>query len=139
MKKKILILFSVIALLCSGCGLSLSIDTSDNTSLPPTINEGLDDRTSNIVGAWYCKTGDYVGIYYMYSNGTGEFIGFEHDNDGVYTRYKYTYHPKTGLITVTAKTGFHLFSTSSTLSFSDDGNTLTSVSDNETNVFTRIE
>ena len=129
----------MIALLCSGCGLSLSIDTSDNTSLPPTINEGLDDRTSDIVGAWYCKTGDYVGIYYMYSNGTGEFIGFEHDNDGVYTRYKYTYHPKTGLITVTAKTGFHLFSTSSTLSFSDDVNTLTSVSDNETNVFTRIE
>lgn len=139
MKKKILILFSVIALLCSGCGLSLSIDASDNTSLPPTINDGLDDRTSDIVGAWYCKTGDYVGIYYMYSNGTGEFIGFEHDNDGVYTRYKYTYQPKTGLITVTAKTGFHLFSTSSTLSFSDDGNTLTSVSDNETNVFTRIE
>ena len=131
MKKKILILFSVIALLCSGCG---------NTSLPSTIDEGFDDRTDDIVGAWYNKSGNYVSICYMYSNGTGEFIGFEHDNDGVYTRYKYTYHPKTGLITATAKTGFHLFSTSSTLSFSDDGNTLTSVCDNDkTVVFTRIE
>lgn len=139
MKKKILILFSVIALLCNGCGLSLSIDTSDNTSLPPTINEGLDDRTSDIVGAWYCKSGNYVGIYYMYSNGTGEFIGFKHDNDSVYTRYKYTYHPKPGLITINYKAGFTPLSSSSTLSFSDDGNTLTSVSDNETDVFTRIE
>lgn len=56
MKKKILILFSVIALLCSGCG---------NASLPSTIDEGFDDRTDDIVGAWYNKTGDYVGIYYM--------------------------------------------------------------------------
>lgn len=135
MKKKILVLFSVIALLCSGCGLSTVY-----TDMPATIDEGLDDKTSDIVGVWYYREGDISGIYYMYSNGTGEFIGFEHDNDGGYTRYKYTYHPKTGLITVTAKTGFHLFSTSSTLSFSDDGNTLTSVCDNDrTVVFTRIE
>ena len=151
MKKKILVLFSVIALLCSGCGVSISVDTSNyNTSLPSTIDEGLNDKTSDIVGGWYGKNGSYACIYYMYSNGTGEVIGFkhddgevvgfEHDSKTVYSRFQYNYHPKTGLLTVdySYNNGFSHLSSSYTLSFSDDGNTLTSVSD-ETDVFTRIE
>lgn len=141
MKKKILVLFSVIALLCSGCGVSISVDTSNyNTSLPSTIDEGLNDKTSDIVGGWYGKNGNYACIYYMYSNGTGEVVGFEHDSKTVYSRFQYNYHPKTGLLTVdySYNNGFSHLSSSYTLSFSDDGNTLTSVSD-ETDVFTRIE
>lgn len=150
MKKKILVLFSVIALLCSGCGVSFSLDSSNNTSLPSTIDEGLNDKTSDIVGGWYGKNGNYACIYYMYSNGTGEVIGFkhddgevvgfEHDSKTVYSRFQYNYHPKTGLLTVdySYNNGFSHLSSSYTLSFSDDGNTLTSVSD-ETDVFTRIE
>lgn len=75
MKKKILILFSIITLLCSGCGLSTVY-----TDMPATIDEGLDDKTSDIVGAWYGRDGDISGIYYMYSNGIGEVIAFKHNH-----------------------------------------------------------
>ena len=135
MKKKILILFSVIALLCSGCGLSTVY-----TDMPATIDEGLDDKTSDIVGVWYNREGDISGIYYMYSNGIGEVIAFRHNDKAVSARFKYSYHPKTGLLTIDVHKDFKSITQSSVVSFSDDKKTMTvQEEDNKTSVFTRIE
>lgn len=135
MKKKILILFSVIALLCSGCGLSTVY-----TDMPATIDEGLDDKTSDIVGVWYYREGDISGIYYMYSNGIGEVIAFRHNDKAVSARFKYSYHPKTGLLTIDVHKDFKSITQSSVVSFSDDKKTMTvQEEDNKTSVFTRIE
>lgn len=135
MKKKILVLFSVIALLCSGCGLSTVY-----TDMPVTIDEGLDDKTSDIVGAWYSRDGDISGIYYMYSNGIGEIVAFKHNDDAVSVRFKYSYHPKTGLLTIDMHKNFKSIATSSVVSFSDDKKTMTvQEEDNKTSVFKRIE
>lgn len=137
MKKKILILFSIITLLCSGCGLSTVY-----TDMPATIDEGLDDKTSDIVGAWYGRDGDISGIYYMYSNGIGEVIAFKHNHNDKTTsaRFKYSYHPKTGLLTIDVHKDFKSITQSSIVSFSDDKKTMTMrEEDNKTSVFTRIE
>lgn len=135
MKKKILILFSVIALLCSGCGLSTVY-----TDMPATIDEGLDDKTSDIVGVWYYREGDISGIYYMYSNGIGEVIAFKHNDKAASARFKYSYHPKTGLLTIDVYIDFKSITQSSVVSFSDDKKTMTvQEEDNKTSVFTRIE
>lgn len=135
MKKKILILFSVIALLCSGCGLSTVY-----TDMPATIDEGLDDKTSDIVGAWYSRDGDISGIYYMYSNGIGEIVAFKHNDKAVSARFKYSYHPKTGLLTIDVYKDFKSITQSSVVSFSEDKKTMTvQEENNKTSVFTRIE
>lgn len=135
MKKKILILFSVIALLCSGCGLSTVY-----TDMSATIDEGLDDKTSDIVGAWYSRDGNISGIYYMYSNGIGEIVAFKHNDKAVSARFKYSYHPKIGLLTIDVYKDFKSITQSSVVSFSEDKKTMTvQEENNKTSVFTRIE
>lgn len=46
MKRKLLALLGVVALTLSGCNYSPAI------TMPETLEEGLNDRTSNVVGIW---------------------------------------------------------------------------------------
>lgn len=59
-------MLGVVALTLSGCNYSYTL------SMPETLEEGLNDRTSDVVGIWYYKS-DLINFEYKYNPDTGLF------------------------------------------------------------------
>ena len=132
MKRKLLALLGVVALILSGCNYSPAI------TMPETLEEGLNDRTSDIVGIWYYKSEDYNGLIYLFDNDTGEFLLLEYDDaKSDLINFEYKYNPDTGLFTMKRS---KLEIGSMTFSISDDKSTITcTTADGEVEYLQRVE
>lgn len=132
MKRKLLALLGVVALTLSGCNYSYTL------SMPETLEEGLNDRTSDVVGIWYYKSENYNGLMYLFDNDTGEFLLLEYDDaKSDLINFEYKYNPDTGLFTMKRS---KLEIGSMTFSISDDKSTITcTTADGEVEYLQRVE
>lgn len=132
MKRKLLVLLGVVALTLSGCNYSYAL------SMPETLEEGLNDKTSDVVGIWYYKSENYNGLIYLFNNDTGEFLLLEYDDaKSDLINFEYKYNPDTGLFTMKRS---KLEIGSMTFSISDDKSTITcTTADGEVEYLQRVE
>lgn len=132
MKRKLLVLLGVVALTLSDCSYSPAI------TMPETLEEGLNDRTSDVVGIWYYKSGNYNGLIYLFNNDTGEFLLLEYgDAKSDLINFEYKYNPDTGLFTMKRS---KLEIGSMTFSISDDKAIITcTTADGEVEYLQRVE
>lgn len=132
MKRKLLVLLGVVALTLSGCSYSYTL------SMPETLEEGLNDKTSDVVGIWYYKSENYNGLIYLFNNDTGEFLLLEYgDAKSDLINFEYKYNPDTGLFTMKRS---KLEIGSMTFSISDDKAIITcTTADGEVEYLQRVE
>lgn len=106
--------------------------------MPETLEEGLNDRTSDVVGIWYYKSENYNGLIYLFNNDTGEFLLLEYgDAKSDLINFEYKYNPDTGLFTMKRS---KLEIGSMTFSISDDKAIITcTTADGEVEYLQRVE
>lgn len=132
MKKKFLALFAVFALMLNGCAYSLTI------TMPDTVQEGIENKNSDIVGVWYYSSDEYNGLIYFFSNNTGELLLLnQNKKQSTLYNFTYSYNADTGLFTMKRDNNIVA---SMNFSLSKDKTTITSVYDgNKTEIYKRVD
>lgn len=120
--------------------------SKNNINLPKSYKEGFDtsnlsDEASKIVGTWYGeeisqKTPDtkMSGIFYFYSNGTGEVMINVLDKRTQHTTFTYTYDFKNKKLDIVTKNQILSFDINNI-----DNNSLTIIDENSKATYVKID